>query len=274
TAPRGGMLPPGAREVVMEAVRSGLHVISGMHQFLDEDVELAGFARKKGVVIWDVRKYVRGLEVSSGEKCPYCPVILTVGSDCNTGKMTVSIEIQRGLEDRGVQAAFAASGQTGMMITGRGIPIDRVVADFISGATERLILETAPGMDIVILEGQGSVIHPGYAGVTVGMISGSLPEGMILCHQPTRKVVRNYTVSIPPLPRLVEIYENAIAGIKKIPVVGIALNTFDLDEESARRAIVAAGNDTGLPATDPIRFGAGPLVEAIVKLLFCTARTY
>lgn len=263
TAPQGGALSPDELVTIKEAIQNGLHVISGMHQFLSENEELVNLAHESGVVLWDVRKPFGSFEISSGRECPICPVVLTVGSDCNTGKMTVAMEIQRGLERSGVKAGFAASGQTGIMIMGRGIVIDRVVADFISGATERLVLETAPGMDVVILEGQGSLLHPGYAGVTVGMISGALPNGMILCHQPTRKVIHNYTVPIPPLPRLVEIYESALAGIKRVPVIGVALNTFDLDEKRAREAVEAARGETGLPVTDPVRFGAAELVRAI-----------
>lgn len=267
TAPKGGRFPPGTREFVVEAVGKGLHIISGMHEFLADDQELVRMAGERGVVLWDVRRTPGDLEVSSGERCPRCTVILTVGSDCNTGKMTAAIEIQRGLQAAGVKAAFAASGQTGIMITGKGIPIDRVVADFISGATERLVLQEAPGMDVVVLEGQGSIIHPGYAGVTVGMISGALPRGLVMCHQPTRRIVRNYTIPIPPLTRLIGIYEHAIDWIGSAEVIGIALNTFDMAEEEARAAVEAAKRETGLPAADPVRFGPDELVEAVIGLL-------
>ena len=267
TAPKGGGPPPGSREAVAGAIRRGLHVVSGMHLFLGEDDELAALAREAGVVIWDVRKPPRDLEVSSGRRCRFCPVVLTVGSDCNTGKMTAAMELARDFADAGIKVGFAASGQTGMMITGRGIPIDAVVADFISGATERLVLETAPGMDLVLLEGQGSLLHPGYAGVTVGMLSGSLPNGMILCHQPTRKVIRNYDVAIPSAARLVELYRSAIAGIADIPVMGIALNTFDMEEREARSTVDSIREETGLAVTDPVRFGTGELVEALRRTL-------
>jgi uncharacterized NAD-dependent epimerase/dehydratase family protein len=267
TAPTGGQPPQGSREAVIEGIESGLHIVSGMHLFFGGDPELAGLARKKGVVIWDVRKPPPILRVSSGAPCPFCPVVLTVGSDCNTGKMTAAIEVARGISVAGLEVGFAASGQTGMMITGRGIPVDAVVADFISGATEQLVLETAPGRDVVILEGQGSVLHPGYAGVTIGMMSGSLPNGMILCHQPTRTVIRNYEVPIPPLARLVELYRSAIAGIADIPVIGIALNTFDMSDRDARKAIEKASRETGLAVTDPVRFGPDDLIPALRSAL-------
>jgi len=262
-APKGGLLPEGAYDVVVRAIRMGLHIISGMHQFLGDDEKLSSLAEEFGVVIWDVRRPPEGLGVSSGKECPYCPVVLTVGSDCNTGKMTAAMQIFHGLVEAGVNASFAASGQTGIMITGWGIPIDRVVSDFIGGATERLVLESAEGKDVVLLEGQGSILHPGYAGVTIGMIAGALPHAMILCHQPTRKVIRNYTVRIPPLDELVRLYENSIPGIKKVPVIGISLNTFDLSEGEAETEIEEARRLTGLAVTDPVRFGPEPLVDAI-----------
>jgi uncharacterized NAD-dependent epimerase/dehydratase family protein len=267
TAPRGGKLASADRTAAVEAIRGGLHVMNGMHEFLGDDEELAALAVGKGVVLWDVRRPPDGLGVASGKGCAPCPVVFTVGSDCNTGKMTAGMEIHRALLGGGVRSGFAASGQTGIMITGTGIPVDRVVADFIGGATERLVLETAPGNDVVILEGQGSILHPGYAGVTFGMIAGALPQACVLCHQPTRDTVRGYEVPIPPLPELASLYEGAIAGIRRMPVVGIALNTFDLDDARARQAVEAAERQTGLPATDPVRFGAGVLVSAIRRFL-------
>ncbi len=267
TAPRGGKLSGGDRAAALAAIRSGLHVVSGMHEFLSDDAEIAALAAEAGVALWDVRRPPEGLDVASGNGSGACPVVFTVGSDCNTGKMTAGMEIHRALLRDGVRSGFAASGQTGIMITGTGIPVDRVVADFIGGATERLVRETAPGRDVVILEGQGSILHPGYAGVTFGMIAGSLPRAYVLCHQPTRTAIRGYAVPIPPLAALAALYEAAISGIRRIPVVGVALNTFDLDDEAARRAVDAAARETGLPAADPVRFGADALERAIRRFL-------
>ena len=267
TAPRGGKLAAGDRAAVVEAIGHGLHVMNGMHELLNDDDEIVSLAKERGVVLWDVRRPSDDLGVSTGNACPDCPVVLTVGSDCNTGKMTAGLEICNALRRDGVRAVFAASGQTGIMITGTGIPVDRVIADFIGGATERLVCGTSPGADVVILEGQGSILHPGYAGVTFGMIAGALPRAYILCHQPTRRSIRGYDVPIPPLAELVRLYESAISGILKIPVAGIALNTFDLDEDAARRAVDDAARETGLAATDPVRFGAGALVGSIRESL-------
>lgn len=267
TAPRGGALAEEDRASIVEAIERGLHVASGMHSFLGDDPDLALRARRRGVVLWDARRVPDDLSVSSGKGCPGCPVILTVGSDCNTGKMTTALELHEGLAEAGVRSAFAASGQTGIMIAGWGIPVDRVVADFVGGATERLVREAARGKSLVVLEGQGSIIHPGYAGVTFAMLAGSLPDALILCHQPTRTTVRSYNVPIPPIAGLALLYERAIEGIRRVPVIGIALNTFDMEEDAARRAVSEASRETGLPAADPIRFGRDPLVSAARRSL-------
>ena len=266
TAPRGGQPIALELEAVAEALESGLHVMHGMHLFLSDDPEFSALAKANEALIWDVRRPPAGLAVSSGEPRSDCSVVMTVGSDCNTGKMTVGMELVLALRAGGVRAGFAASGQTGMMITGRGIPLDAVVSDFLGGAAEALVADTAPGNDFVILEGQGSILHPGYAGVTIGMIAGALPHGLILCHQPTRKTVRSYRITIPPLSGLVKLYRASVGGIYEPPVIGIALNTFDLDEDAALAAVESAERETGLPSTDPVRFGPGPLVESILRI--------
>jgi uncharacterized NAD-dependent epimerase/dehydratase family protein len=267
TAPRGGRIDPVERAAAIEAVDAGLHVVNGMHEFFADDPEIVSLALRRGVVLWDVRRPPDGLGVSSGHSCRHCPVVLTVGSDCNTGKMTAAMEIHLELLRSGVRSGFAASGQTGIMITGAGIAVDRVIADFIGGATERLVCAVAPGKDVVLLEGQGSILHPGYAGVTVGMMAGSLPSALVLCHQPTRTTIRNYEVPIPALPELIRLYENAVEGICRIPVIALALNTFDLGESEARAAVERAAGETGLPVADPVRFGAAPLAGAIAGRL-------
>lgn len=267
TAPKGGRPTDVELRAVEEAIAAGLHIVHGMHRFLGTETEFSVPASERNVVIWDVRRPPTDLPVSTGDRPADLPVLMTVGSDCNTGKMTVAIEIVRALEREGVRAGFAASGQTGMMISGTGIPIDAVVADFIGGATERLVAETAHGNEIVVVEGQGSILHPGYAGVTVGMLAGALPDGLILCHQPTRSEIRNCRAAIPPLPKLVELYRGAAPGIEEFSVLCIALNTFDLDEEAARMAVESARRETGLPVTDPVRFGPDELIEPIRRML-------
>jgi len=197
-------------------------------------------------------------------------VILTVGSDCNVGKMTAQLQLRDELVRRGHRARFVATGQTGIFIEGWGIAVDAVVADFVAGAAEQLVLEGANEADIVLLEGQGSVIHPGYSGVTLGLLHGSCPDGLILCHQTTRDYIGDYHgrapwVKIPPLRELVGIYERAAAPVRPTRVLGICLNTFDLSEQEAGAAVARAALETGLPVTDPVRFDPGPVVEAIVR---------
>ena len=193
-----------------------------------------------------------------------------VGSDCNVGKMTAMLEVRNALVRAGHKARFVATGQTGIFIEGWGTAVDAVVADFIAGAAEELVLKAAQDSDIVLVEGQGSLLHPGYSGVTLGLLHGSMPRGLILCHQSSRDYIGDYHgrtpwVKIPPLSELVELYEAAARPVLPTKVIGICLNTYDMDEKAARAAIARAEKETGLPATDPVRFDSGPLVDAIVR---------
>src|SRR3989441_12319098 len=174
--------------------------------------------------------------------------------------MTAQVELRNALLKRGHRTRFVATGQTGIFIEGWGIAVDAVVADFIAGAAEALVLQAAADADIVLVEGQGSLIHPGYSGATLGLLHGSCPDALILCHQATREYIGDYHgrepwVRIPPLSELVEIYERAAAPVRPTKVIGICLNTFDMTEAAARAAVAQAAADTGLPATDPVRFG-------------------
>ena len=197
-------------------------------------------------------------------------VILAVGSDCNVGKMTAQLELRNALVKRGHKTSFVATGQTGIFIEGWGTAVDAVVADFIAGAAEELVLQGAKGNDIVLVEGQGSLIHPGYSGVTLGLLHGSCPDALILCHQATRDFIGDYHgrepwVKIPSYREMIDIYERAARPVHPTKVIGICLNTYDMEDAAAREAIAKAAEETGLPATDPVRFDSGPLVDAIVK---------
>ena len=172
-APSGGQLPDEWRPALRAALEARLHIWSGLHVFIGDDPEFAELAQRKGVSILDVRKPPADLPVSSGRVREVdATVILTVGSDCNIGKMTTQLAVRDSLRERGVRVAFAGTGQTGIFIDGKGISVDAVVADFIGGAAEQLVLESAKGADIVLVEGQGSLIHPGFSGVTYGLIHG------------------------------------------------------------------------------------------------------
>jgi uncharacterized NAD-dependent epimerase/dehydratase family protein len=270
-APAGGQLPPEWRGWLKAALERGLEIWSGLHTFIGDDPELGTLARAQGVRILDVRKPPAQLPIADGRAAEVDPyVILTVGSDCNVGKMTAQLELRDELVRRGHRARFVATGQTGIFIEGWGIAVDAVVADFIAGAAEQLVLEGAKDADIVLVEGQGSLVHPGYSGVTLGLLHGTCPDALILCHQVTRDYIGDYHgrepwVRIPPLADLVEIYERAAAPVRATKVIGICLNTFDMAEAEAREAVARATEETGLPATDPVRLGPAPLVDAIVR---------
>lgn len=269
-APQGGQLPEAWRPVLRGAMAAGLDIVSGLHSYLSDDTELAGMAAERGVRIWDLRKPPWDLPVSTGRAREVEPlVVLTVGTDCNIGKMTAALQIRDTLRKRGTRVGFAATGQTGILIEGRGIAVDAVAADFIGGAAERLTLEAAEENDVVLVEGQGSLVHPGYSGVTLGLLHGSMPDAMILCHQPSRLHVYSGSgayrwMRLPALAKMIRIYEAAIAPLRESRVIGISLNTHDLSEAESRAAIARTEDETGLPATDPVRYDAAPLAEAIL----------
>jgi uncharacterized NAD-dependent epimerase/dehydratase family protein len=267
-APQGGRMPPEWHAWLLEAVDAGCEIWNGLHVFVGDDAELASRARARGVRILDLRKPPANLPIASGlakELEPY--VVLTVGTDCNVGKMTAQLQIIRELNARGLRTRFVATGQTGIMIEGWGIAVDAVVADFIAGAAEQITVEGARDADIVLVEGQGSINHPGYSGVTLGLLHGSCPDGLILCHQASREFIGDYRqaswLRIPPLSTYVKWYEEIGSAVHPTRVLGISLNTYDLDDAAALAACRRAEADTGLPCTDPVRFDPAPLVDAV-----------
>ena len=269
-APVGGRLPDEWRAWLAEALDAGCDLVSGLHTFLGDDPLLAARAKAGGRRILDVRRPPADLPVASGRvKDLDAYVVLTVGTDCNVGKMTAQLQLVDQLNRRGARTRFAATGQTGIMLEGWGIAVDAVIADFIAGAAERVTLEGAVNADIVLLEGQGSINHPGYSGVTLGLLHGACPDGLILCHQASRVYIGDYReqacLRIPPLSHYVQIYESIGSMVHPTRVLGISLNTYDLPETDARRACEAAERETGLPATDPVRFDPAPLVDAVLR---------
>ena len=264
-APQGGQLPPEWRSIIRGAIEAGLDVWSGLHAFIGDDADLARAAIQRGVAIHDLRKPPKDLPVATGRVREVAStVVLTVGSDCNIGKMTAALQLRDGLRERGIRVAFAGTGQTGILVEGWGIAVDAVVADFIAGAAEKLVLDASRAAELVLVEGQGSIIHPGYSGVTYGLMHGSLPHAMVMCTQPSRTTIRNNPwLPIPPLADLVRLHETVVAPLRPAPVIAIALNTFDLSDADARAAIARATEETGLPATDPVRYEPAPIVDAI-----------
>ena len=264
-APSGGQLPVEWVALLARAIERKLEIWSGLHQFVGDIPELAALAARHGVTIHDLRRPPADLDVSRGRvRTVKATVVLTVGTDCNIGKMTTQLQILGALRDRGIRTRFAATGQTGILIDGTGIGVDAVIADFIGGAAERLVVERANDAELILVEGQGSIIHPSFSGVTYGLLHGSMPHAQVMCAQPTRTAIRNHEwVAIPPLPEFIRMSEAAAAPIRPAPVIAVALNTYDLAEDDARKAIERTQRETGLPTTDPVRYDPAPIVGAI-----------
>lgn len=264
-APAGGGLPPEWRSMLREAIRRGMTIVSGLHQFLGEDPELRDLASRAGVVIEDVRRPPTGLRVSTNT-ARLAPTfrVHTVGHDCGVGKLVVSLEVHRELERRGRRSAFVPTGQTGIMVAGGGVPIDAVVSDFVAGAIEEQVLARSDA-ELVVIEGQGSLVHPLYSGVTLGLLHGCAPQAMVMVCDPTRREVRHCDTPMPPLERIVEVYETMASFMTPSRVVAVALNTSRLSAGEAEREVRKAAEMTGLPAADVVRGGPGPIVDAVLR---------
>jgi uncharacterized NAD-dependent epimerase/dehydratase family protein len=265
----GGRLPPAWRGILRAAIEAGLDVEAGMHEFLADDPELAELAREHGVELRDYRRPPADLSVSTGENLTHgAEVVLTVGSDCAVGKKTVAVELDRAARERGLRSVFVPTGQTGIMIAGWGIAVDAVVSDFLAGAGERLVVEGAARGDLLFVEGQGSIIHPQFSGVTLGLYHGSAPHVLVLVHRAGDTELEGVPGHpIIPLPELVELYERLALPVRPARVAAVALNTAGLDEEGARTAIAATEEETGLPTDDPVRFGPDRLLDAVLAAL-------
>lgn len=269
-ATQGGRFPPAWRELLKQSIAAGLDIENGLHEFLTADEELSALAAARGVELRDLRKPPPGLNVPTGQNLTHrATTILTVGSDCAIGKMTVSLELDREARRRGIRSEFVPTGQTGIAIAGWGIAVDAVVSDFIAGAAEQLVLEGIErGGEVLFVEGQGSLLHPAYSGVTLGLIHGSAPHAYVLCHKADETFVdEDERFPIPPLTEIVELHERISLLPRKAPVLAIALNTRELDDAPAREAVARTAAETGLPADDPVRFGAAKLVDSLEELL-------
>lgn len=268
-APAGGKLPAAWRDTILRAIDAGLSIESGLHDFLGDDPELAAAAEARGVEIRDLRRAPAGLNVPTGENLTVdAHVVATVGSDCSLGKMTVCLELDRTARERGVPSAFVPTGQTGIAIAGWGVAVDEVVSDYVAGASEQLVLEgrrRAGSGAVLWVEGQGSISHPSYSGVTLGLLHGSAPHAMILVHEPGRTHLDMPDgPPIPPLPQLIEDYERMARYVRPARVVALSLKTNLLSPDEAADAVAAAEAETGLPADDPVRNGGGKLLDAVL----------
>jgi len=262
--PSGGLLPESLRSVILEAIRSGLDVISGLHSFLNEDIEFVNAAKKHNVKLTDLRKPPENPGVNKCRaKSTNTLRIHTVGTDCNCGKKVSAIELDRAFRQMGKKSKFIATGQSGILISGAGIALDRVVSDFVAGAAESLVLENRDH-DYLCIEGQGSIMHPLYSGVTLSMLHGFMPQCLILCHQPDRTEMRGSPgVPVPGINKAINLYESMAEPVYTTKVVGIALNLMAYPDKEAAQLVAETENETGLPATDVIRFGTEKLVKAV-----------
>jgi D-glutamate N-acetyltransferase len=270
-APTGGKFPRAWREILKTCVQSGLSIENGLHELLADDPELSALAARHGVELHDLRRSPAGLDCPTGANLEVpARIVLTVGSDCAIGKMTVSLELDRAAQARGLASVFVPTGQTGIAIAGWGIAVDAVVADYIAGAAERLVIEGAErGGELLWVEGQGALLHPAYSGVTLGLVHGSAPHVFVLCHQAGATEIEGCPgATLPPLSELVALHETIALQRRKARVACIALNTrFIASDDEARAAIAAVSAETGLPTDDPVRFGADQLLDAVLDAL-------
>jgi uncharacterized NAD-dependent epimerase/dehydratase family protein len=270
-ATQGGRFPPAWRDLLKASIEAGLAVESGLHEFVSEDPELTELARAQGVELRDLRKPPAGLNVPTGANLSVdARIVLTVGSDCAIGKKTVAVELDLEARRRGLDSVFVPTGQTGIAIAGWGIAVDAVVSDFLAGAAEWLVVEGARrGGKLLFVEGQGSLVHPMYSGVTLGLVHGSTPHVFVLCHSAGATEVEGCPGHpIPPLRELIELHEHIALPARKAKVACIALNTAAIaSDEDARRAIAEVVAETGLSTDDPVRFGAQHLLDAVLAAL-------
>jgi len=266
-APSGGKLPEAWRDLIRRSISSGLHVLSGLHTILSDDPEFVELAENHNVILTDYRKIPPESEVvAKGTwRGRNANVVLTVGTDCNIGKMTTILEVQKDLVQKGLRSDFVATGQTGMMIRGRGIAVDSLVGDYIAGAIELEVdRSVAEGYQYILVEGQGALTHMGYSSVTLGLMHGTMPDAMILCHQPTR-IRDDYGLELPGLKRLIDLHEEIIRFFRATKVIAIGLNSVGLSDEESKAAADRISKETGLPAIDAFRFGPAPLTDAIIR---------
>jgi uncharacterized NAD-dependent epimerase/dehydratase family protein len=264
-APIGGGFDESWRPDVRRAIEQGADVVAGLHYFLETDSEFRNLADEHGVELRDVRRPPDDLTVADGVARDLdCEVVLTVGTDCSTGKMTTTLELVEAAREAGLDAGVVPTGQTGIMIAGWGIPIDRTISDFTNGAVERMLTERADDHDYLFVEGQGSIVHPAYSAVTCGILHGAMPDHLVLCHEAGREAIHGYeSFAIPDPGEVAESYLDLAGTVAPTELLGGALDTSHLDDDAAREAIAEYGNAIGAPAVDPVRDGAGALIEGL-----------
>jgi uncharacterized NAD-dependent epimerase/dehydratase family protein len=267
TAKSGGHLPEEWRSDIVAALEQGLDVVSGLHDFLVDDPVINKAARQNNRRLLDVRRPPESLPIAFGlARDVKAFTLLTVGSDASIGKMTVTLELCKEAERQGHKAKFIATGQTGIMVAGgEGIAIDRVIGDFMAGACEQMVVDAARENEMIFVEGQGALAHPGFSGVTLALLHGACPDAMILCHNASRIGIGDCAdFPLQPLARTIEAYEMMASLVHPSKVIGVALNTSKVDDAEAKRQIQECERETKLPCNDAVRYGCQNLVEAIL----------
>ena len=263
-APPGGQLPDAWAEYIRHAIEAKMNIVSGLHTYLSDRPEFSELAALHDVQIQDIRKTTEDFGVGMARAASTAARrILTVGTDCNLGKKLTALEITGSLRSQDKDAVFLPTGQTGIMIAGWGIAIDSILSDYVSGASEKMVLDHADA-EFLVAEGQGALVNPSYSGVTLGLMHGVLPHDMILCHAPQRTTIRHLSIPMPPLAEHIQLHEAVMKPLFPSKVVGIALNCFGMAEDEIQRAVEAAESETELPATDCVRFGAAKLAQALL----------
>jgi D-glutamate N-acetyltransferase len=269
-ATQGGRFPSAWRDLLRACIGAGLSIENGLHELLGDDPELRPLADRAGVELRDLRRPPGGLDCTTGANLEVdASIVLTVGSDCAVGKMTVALELDRAARARGLASVFVPTGQTGIAIAGWGIAVDAVVSDFLGGAAEELVLEgRRRGGELLWVEGQGSLVHPAYSGVTLGLFHGSVPHVLVLCHKArAREIEGSPGHPIPPLADLVALHEQMSLPRRRARVAALAVNTAGLDARDAIAAVSEAAEEAGLPAFDAVRDGADELLDVVLASL-------
>ena len=265
-APSGGRIPPAWKTIILDALHRGMNVVSGLHEFISDNPEFAAAGKKSGAKITDVRKNdEQDVSTRKGLR-EECLRIHTVGQDCSIGKMLVAVELTNALKADGQDAKFIATGQTGIMVEGDGVPIDRVIADFVAGAIEKQVFKNQHH-EILVVEGQGSISHPKYSAVTLGLLHGCAPHGMIMCYEAGRTHIHGMEyVKLQPLDKLIKVYETVANLVSPSKVIGVAVNTRRMNADQAAAERERARKEFGLPVCDVVRDGPDELVQAIVAM--------
>ena len=265
-ANRGGVISAAWKEVLIQALEMGYDIASGLHNLLRDEGDLVAAAQTHGCTLHDVRVPTVGYPIANGKKRTgkRC---LAVGTDCSVGKMYTAMAMEAAMQERGMKATFRATGQTGILITGHGVPLDAVIADFMAGSIEYLTPDNDEDhWDLI--EGQGSLFHVSYSGVTLALIHGGQPDALILCHEPTREHMRGLPEYTQPSLQQLRDTALPLAQVSNpaCQVVGISVNTQHMSEADAKAYLAEVEKDMGLPATDPYRFGSDKLVDALAAL--------